>query len=137
MQGAVVVVQAAFVVMYNKHWEVQSVLVGWRVLLAGLLARETARALCGTGPLIQAPAAPPQAAPPGAVQPTQREAAGAEGDAGAPRVADAEGAAREDGGAADGPVAAFAVLPVAPVASTYGVAVTAPRQLGQVHENCL
>ena len=126
MQGVVVVVEAAFVAMYNEHREVQSILIGWGVLLAGLLARQTARALCGAGLLVQAPAAPPQAATPGAVQAAQREAAGAEGDAGAPRVADAEGAAGEDGGAADGAVAALAVLPVAAVASAYGVAVTAP-----------
>lgn len=130
-------VEAAFVAMHNEHWEVQGVLIGWRVLLTGLLTRQTARALCGAGPLIQAPTAPPQAAPPGAVQAAQGEAAGTEGDAGAPRVADAEGAAREDGGAAHGAVAALTVLPVAAVAATYGVAVAAPRELGQVHENCL
>lgn len=38
MQGAVVVVEAAFVAMHNEHWEVQSILIGWRVLLAVLLA---------------------------------------------------------------------------------------------------
>lgn len=83
------------------------------------------RALCGAGPLVQAPAAPPQTPPPGSVQPAQREAAGAEGDAGAPRVADAEGTPREDGGAADGTMAAFTVLPVAAIAATYRGVVTA------------
>lgn len=135
MQRAVVVVEAAFVAMDDEHREAQSVLIGWRVLLAGLLARQTASALVGTGALVQAPAAPPQAAPPGAVQPTQREAAGAEGDAGARRVADAQGAAGEDGGAADGAMAALAVLPVASVAAAHGVAVAAPRELGQIHQD--
>lgn len=38
MQRAVVVVEAAFVAMHDEHWEVQRVLIGWRVLLTGLLA---------------------------------------------------------------------------------------------------
>lgn len=130
-------IEASFVAMYDEHRKAQSILIGWWVFLTGLLARQTASALIGTGPLVQAPTAPPQAAPPGAVQPAQREAAGAEGDAGTCRVANAQGAAREDGGAAYGAMAAFAVLPVAAVPPTYGVSVAAPRELRQIHQDCL
>ncbi|TNN69937.1 hypothetical protein EYF80_019810 [Liparis tanakae] len=118
-------VVAVLATVDDEHRVAERVLVVRRALVACAEAlRQTAGVLPGALLVVQA-AAPPEAAALGAVVPRQREAAAAEGDPGAGAGADAEGAPGEHRGAADGSVAALAVL-------------TGPAEaggaLGQVHQ---
>lgn len=123
MEGSVVV--AVLAAVDDEHREAEGVLVVRRVLVVGgLPLGQAACVLAGALLVIQA-AAPPEAAALGAIAPRQGEAAATEGDAGAGTGTNAQGAPGEHGGAANGPVAAFAILPVA---------VEAGGTLGQVHE---
>lgn len=123
MEGPVVL--AILTAVDNEHRVAESVLVvGRSLVVRGEALGQAAGVLAGTLLVIQA-AAPPEAAALGAVAPRQGEAAAAEGDAGAGASADAEGAPGEHRGAADGSVAALAILTDTTETG---------RALGQVHQ---
>lgn len=110
MEGAVI--GATLTTVDDKHREVQRILVGWWVFLISVdPSGQASRVLAGALRFIKT-AAPtsPEAASARTVQSSQGEATPAEGDT-RTAVADAKGAAGKYGGAADGAVAAFTVLP--------------------------
>lgn len=134
MEVTVVVVQAAFVAVYDEDREVESILIRRGVFLLHSHLAGEACLLGGAALLVQAATpALPEAAAARAVQAAQGEAAAAEGNPGT-AVADAQSTAGEDGGAAYSPVAPLTVLPVAPIAASRVAG--AAGEPHQVHQDC-
>lgn len=131
MKGPVIV--AVLTTVKNQHWEAESILVIWGVLVvSGQAPGKAAGVLTGTQLLIQTASTPPETAASRSVAPAQGEAAATVGHPADPRATAgtyAEGTSGENRGAAHCPVTALTVLSETAKA-TRGA-------LGQFHETGL